>query len=38
MIRVKESKSLAKEPNFKVSYLAFPFGLDNEGHHTMPLK
>ena len=38
MVRVKGSKSLAKEPNFKVSHLVFPLELGNEGHHAMPPK
>ena len=38
MVRVKESKSIAKEPNSKVSYLAFPLGWGSEGHHAMLLK
>ena len=37
MVRVKESKSIAKEPNSKVSHLAFPLGRGSEGHHaTLP--
>ena len=35
MVRVKKSKSLAKEPNSKVPYLALPLGLGSEGHHAM---
>ena len=38
MVRVKGSKSFAKKPNTKVSHLAFPLGLGNEGHHATPLK
>ena len=38
MVRVKESKSLAKEPNFKVSHLALSLRMGNEGHHAMPPK
>ena len=37
MVRVKESKSIAKEPNSKVSHLAFPLGRGGEGHYaTLP--
>ena len=38
MVRVKESKSLAKEPNSKVSHLALPLGWGDEGHHATLLK
>ena len=34
MVRVKESRSLAKEPNSKVSYLALPLRRGREGHHA----
>ena len=36
MVRVKESKSLTKKPNSKVSHLAFPLRLGNENHHASP--
>ena len=35
MVRVKKSKSLAKEPNSKVPHLALPLRLGSEGHHAM---
>ena len=37
MVRFKESKSLAKKPNSKVSHLALPLSKGSEGHHaTLP--
>ena len=37
MIRGKESKSIAKELNSKVSHLSFPLERGSEGHHaTLP--
>ena len=37
MVRVKKSKSLAKEPNSKVPHLTLPLGLGSEGHYaTLP--
>ena len=38
MGRVKKSKSFAKEPNSKVSHLAFSLGLGSGDHRAMPLK
>ena len=35
---LKNLNLIAKEPNSKVSYLAFPLGWGSEGHHAMLLK
>ena len=34
MVEVRESRSLAIEPNSKVSHLALPLGRGREGHHA----
>ena len=37
MVRVKESKSLVKEPNLRVPHLASLLGLGSESYHdTLP--
>ena len=34
MVKVKKSKSIAKEPNSKVPHLALPLRLGSEGHQA----